>query len=55
MSDEGAPLDPETAPGAREGHLGIEGMKQRARRVGVTARFERRGEGMVLILEKCAR
>ena len=51
ISNDGAPFDPETAPGAKEGHFGIEGMKQRARRIGATARFERRGEGMVLILE----
>ena len=55
ISNDGTPFDPETAPGAKEGHFGIEGMKQRARRIGVTARFERRGDGMVLILEKCAR
>ena len=54
VSNDGAPFDPESAPGAKEGHFGIEGMKQRARRIGATARFERRGEGMVLILEKRA-
>ena len=54
ISNDGTPFDPETAPGAKEGHFGIEGMKQRARRIGATARFERRGEGMVLILEKRA-
>ena len=54
ISNDGTPFDPETAPGAKEGHFGIEGMKQRARRIGATARFERRGEGMVLILEKKA-
>ena len=52
VSNDGAPFDPETAPGAKEGHFGIEGMKQRARRIGATARFERRGEGVVLVLEK---
>ena len=51
ISNDGTPFDPETAPGAKEGHFGIEGMKQRARRIGSTVRFERRGNGMVLILE----
>ena len=43
-----------TAPGAKEGHFGLEGMKQRARRIGASVRFERRGKGMVLILERPA-
>ena len=54
ISNDGAPFDPETAPGAKEGHFGLEGMKQRARRIGAEIRHERRGAGMVLILEKRA-
>ena len=54
ISNDGAPFDPETAPGAKEGHFGLEGMKQRARRMGATVSFERRGKGMVLKLEKRA-
>ena len=54
VSNDGEPFDPENAPGAKEGHFGLEGMKQRARRLGATVRFERRGAGMVLILEKRA-
>ena len=52
IANDGAPFDPETAPGAKEGHFGLEGMKQRARRIGAGVRFERRGKGMVLILER---
>ena len=52
ISNDGTPFDPATAPGAKEGHFGLEGMKQRARRIGADIRFERRGNGMVLILEK---
>ena len=52
ISNDGTPFDPETAPGAKEGHFGLEGMKQRARRIGASIRFERRGKGMVLILKK---
>ena len=52
ISNDGTPFDPATAPGAKEGHFGLEGMKQRARRIGADIRFERRGSGMVLILEK---
>ena len=54
ISNDGAPFDPESAPGAKEGHFGLEGMKQRARRIGASVRFERRGKGMVLILERPA-
>ena len=52
VSNDGTPFDPESAPGAAEGHFGLEGMRQRARRIGVEIRHERRGTGMVLILEK---
>ena len=52
VSNDGAPFDPKSAPGAAEGHFGLEGMRQRARRIGADIRFERRGAGMVLILEK---
>ena len=52
ISNDGTPFDPDSAPGATEGHFGLEGMKQRARRIGAGIRFERRGRGMVLILEK---
>ena len=54
ISNDGTPFDPETAPGVKEGHFGLEGMKQRARRLGASVRLERRGRGMVLILEKRA-
>jgi len=50
ISNDGAPFDPQTAPGAKEGHFGVEGMKQRARRLGATLDIERRGKGMVVIL-----
>ena len=34
IANDGAAFDPAAAPGAREGHFGLEGMKQRARRIG---------------------
>lgn len=52
ISNDGASFDPNQAPGIKEGHFGIEGMRQRARRLGATLSFEPRGKGMVLILEK---
>lgn len=54
VSNDGTPFDPQSAPGAKEGHFGLEGMRQRARRIGAELRIERRGAGMVLILEKKA-
>jgi len=50
ISNDGTPFDPTTAPGANEGHFGIEGMRQRARRLGATVAFEPRGKGMVMSL-----
>lgn len=35
ISNDGKPYEPETAPGPSEGHFGLEGMKARARRLGV--------------------
>ena len=52
VSNDGEPFDPATAPGAKEGHFGLEGMKQRARRIGAGLTIERRGKGMVLTIEK---
>ena len=54
ISNDGTPFDPATAPGAKEGHFGIEGMKQRGRRLGATVTIERRGKGMVLNVERRA-
>ncbi|MBR3504769.1 MAG: hypothetical protein IKO07_11110, partial [Clostridia bacterium] len=34
VANDGAPFDPESAPGAKEGHFGLEGMRQRALRLG---------------------
>ena len=52
ISNDGKPFNPDSAPGADEGHFGLEGMRQRARRLGADFRFERRDRGMVLILER---
>lgn len=52
IANDGVPFDPATAPGAQEGHFGIEGMRQRARRLGAELAIAPRKEGMVLSLEK---
>ena len=48
IANDGTPFDPESAPGAKEGHFGLEGMRQRARRLGATVSFARRKTGMVV-------
>ena len=52
VANDGAPFDPETAPGASEGHFGLEGMRQRARRLGATLDFSRRDGWTVLLLSR---
>ena len=51
IGNDGTPFDPATAPGAKEGHFGIEGMKARARRLHAAIRFEKKGERTVFVLE----
>lgn len=50
ISNDGAPFDPATAPGAKDGHFGLEGMRQRARRLGASVSFLPRKSGMVVEL-----
>ena len=50
IANDGTPFDPESAPGAKDGHFGLEGMRQRARRLGATVSFARRKAGMVVEL-----
>jgi signal transduction histidine kinase len=50
VANDGAPFDPAKAPGAAEGHFGLEGMRQRARRIGADVAFERRGDWTVVCL-----
>ena len=52
ISNNGAPFDPATAPGAKEGHFGLEGMRQRACRLGATVALGPRKEGMVVEVER---
>ena len=52
IANDGEPFDPKTAPGAAEGHFGLEGMRQRALRIGAELSIARRKCGMVLSLER---
>jgi len=50
IANDGKPFDPATAPGPTEGHFGVEGMRERARRIGATVSFSVKGEWTVLSL-----
>jgi signal transduction histidine kinase len=52
VANDGAPFDPAKAPGATEGHFGLEGMRQRARRLGATLDFSF-CEGWTVLSLKC--
>ena len=55
IANDGAPFDPASAPGAAEGHFGLEGMRQRARRLGAVISFSPRKAGMVVELLRARR
>ena len=52
VANDGAPFDEATAPGAADGHFGLEGMRQRARRLGAEVSFSRRDGWTVLSLAR---
>jgi len=52
IANDGAQFDPASAPGAAEGHFGLEGMRQRALRLGTELSISKRKAGMMLTLEK---
>jgi signal transduction histidine kinase len=39
VANDGVGFNPETSPGPKEGHFGLEGMRQRARRIGAEVSF----------------
>ena len=53
IANDGEPFDSATAPGAREGHFGLEGMRQRARRLGAEVSFSTKSGWTVVSV--CAR
>jgi len=55
IANDGAPFDAATAPGAREGHFGLEGMRQRARRLGAEVEFQSRGGWTVVCIVSSAK
>ena len=52
IANDGAPFDPASAPGAKDGHFGLEGMRQRARRLGASVAFSARKSWTVVELSR---
>ena len=50
IANDGAQFDPNSVPGAAEGHFGLDGMRQRARRLNAEVSFAKRKGGMVVEL-----
>jgi signal transduction histidine kinase len=55
VANDGAPFDAASAPGPSEGHFGLEGMKERARRIGATLEIVGKGKWTVVIVNARAR
>lgn len=51
IANDGESFDPAQVPGPTEGHFGVEGMRERARRIGAKVSFSQRGIWMVFSLE----
>lgn len=51
VANDGSVFDPAVAPGPAEGHFGVEGIRQRARRIGGSVSYSVRNGWMVLNLE----
>ena len=51
VANDGAAFDPAAVPGPAQGHFGVEGMRQRARRIGASVSFSVRNGWTVLELE----
>ena len=51
VANDGKPFDPASAPGAAEGHFGLAGMSERAKRIGMKVSVFTRGRWTVVRLE----
>lgn len=51
IANDGIPFDAATAPGPAEGHFGLEGMKERARRIGAVLEFSRKGKWSIVLIQ----
>jgi signal transduction histidine kinase len=52
IANDGEPFERGAAPGPAEGHFGLEGMAERARRLGAELSFSRKGKWTIVSLLK---
>ena len=52
IANDGKPFDETRAPGVADGHFGVEGMRQRARRLGAAVSISVKGDWTVVAVEK---
>ena len=52
IANDGKPFDGASAPGVKEGHFGVEGMRQRARRLGADVTISVDGGWTVVAVER---
>ena len=52
IANDGKPFDAARAPGVADGHFGVEGMRQRARRLGASVSIFVKGDWTVVAVEK---
>jgi signal transduction histidine kinase len=52
VANDGTPFDAATALGPAQGHFGLEGMKERARRIGAELSISRKGKWTIVVLTR---
>lgn len=52
VANDGRPFDRASALGPGDGHFGLEGMSERARRIGAELAFDRKGKWTIAIIER---
>jgi len=51
IANDGAPFDESASPGVKEGHFGLEGMRERGRRLGASVTFSAKGGWTVVAID----
>jgi len=51
IANDGAPFDEASSPGVKDGHFGLEGMRERGRRLGATVSFSAKGGWTIVAID----
>ena len=51
IANDGLPFDEKSSPGVKEGHFGLEGMRERGRRLGAEVTFSSKGDWTVVAVD----